>query len=380
MFENEEKRFFKDPLDFIMLLLGLHHKKILRVYVVCAVFCSIYTQGMNIAAICILQKKLIPNYISIALFVQPVFVASIATLNFSNKYLENIRSTFNDYWAIDCAGEVLEKKILRECNYLKIFAVLFVAMSVTGHLTGVLPLVGDEEDINPVLVVMKIIYPTWSMPIVLIIYYVVAIINGCTLCYPILHGVCVICHMNFQLDLLNEHLLKISDDYLWETDDDFKLLSDKIYQEIIRQRLKICVIHHITLRRLTALYVKGSRMSMLLIPVGSVVPVAACYFILYEISPRSNFRMVMILILFTLAIVSLCVVGQKFNDKDEKVFQLASKCPWHYWDNQNRRTLLIFLTAATRPLIFSSYATVQINFQLLLTIQKWIYTLVTLMY
>ncbi|XP_018563443.1 uncharacterized protein LOC108905150 [Anoplophora glabripennis] len=181
-----------------------------------------------------------------------------------------------------------------------------------------------------------------------------------------------------QLKLLEEKIKTMANDC--NDEEGNHLLYNQNYQNDVYQRLIMCIEHHIRLKKFRNTWVKHSRFAMLYIPVASLAPVGAGYFLIHQISPSSNFRMVLVLLIFATSVTGLCFIGQHFQDSFAQIFTVACNCPWIYWNEKNKKALLLLLINSVKPVEIASYTTIAVNLRLLTTFQKWIYSLITLMH
>ncbi|KAJ8913668.1 hypothetical protein NQ315_007385 [Exocentrus adspersus] len=184
------------------------------------------------------------------------------------------------------------------------------------------------------------------------------------LVYPFLLVMYLIAVASFQLDLLREEI---------------STLYDCRHQELVHKKLVSCIQHHVRLLNFRNTWVKHSRLTMLCIPVSSLAPVGAGYFLINQVNPSSNFRMVLVLVIFVVSVTALCFTGQHFQDSFGNIFDAACQCPWFDWGNENKRVLMMLLMNSAKPVEISSYTTIALNLRLLMIFHKCIYSLITLL-
>ncbi|RZC22678.1 hypothetical protein BDFB_011052, partial [Asbolus verrucosus] len=141
-------------------------------------------------------------------------------------------------WSLDCAGEEVRSTITKwstRANYLNFFT-FFVFASVCFV---ILPLIGDESELFLCIRAFKYYFGSWSV-IPYWFYFAISpffIYSGVRHAYVLLYEMML---TQQQIALVNEHLLRISDDL----DEGMERYQDEIYR-----RLRFCIKQHIALKK-----------------------------------------------------------------------------------------------------------------------------------
>uniref|UniRef100_A0A6P7FIE6 Uncharacterized protein LOC114330530 n=1 Tax=Diabrotica virgifera virgifera TaxID=50390 RepID=A0A6P7FIE6_DIAVI len=84
------------------------------------------------------------------------------------------------------------------------------------------------------------------------------------------------------------------------------------------------------------------------------------FFVMTNIRPDTNWRLVYALLNEILIGMGLSVVGQSMYDESYKIKDMFYNCPWMYWNERNKKTLLIILPC-TKPIQVSCFDLVILN-------------------
>uniref|UniRef100_A0A6P7GRL0 Uncharacterized protein LOC114345567 n=1 Tax=Diabrotica virgifera virgifera TaxID=50390 RepID=A0A6P7GRL0_DIAVI len=98
--------------------------------------------------------------------------------------------------------------------------------------------------------------------------------------------------------------------------------------------------------------------------VGVISSVSMIYFISTGIRPDANYIIVMALFEVIIIVSVFSNFGQTIYDESIKLNDVLYKCPWIYWNNKNRKMLIIMLIS-TKPLEVSCYKLVTLDHQIL---------------
>ncbi|CAH1112932.1 unnamed protein product, partial [Psylliodes chrysocephalus] len=172
----------------------------------------------------------------------------------------------------------------------------------------------------------------------------------------------------YQYMILNEMIENLKDEFNFELN----------YKNIID-----CVKSHINLIILSKDLLISNPKRGALLPILFVetvfLQISSIYFILavsdnyfyvsgLEISPRSNFRFVVTL-MFTFYITGkFFQSGQEIKDATEKICQTIYNTDWYKWDNRSKKALLMMLRQSTKPVSFSLFKVIDLDYKLLPTV------------
>ncbi|CAH1112679.1 unnamed protein product [Psylliodes chrysocephalus] len=260
---------------------------------------------------------------------------------------------------LTCAGFSLYQSILKECKIIKITIYANLGMSLLTSISF-MPFIGDEAHFNlPEFLVEK--YNPYGKGFIRVVNYSFIPLFGYTLLVPLFFCTHYVSHIKFQIMLLNGFLKKINEE---------GSILDGRYQKIVSKKLKLCVQLHNRIKRiLEEVMVINNPLGILMIFVSTLLFVSAAYFIISNISTRSNFRMYLVLLAWSLIAVTFCTTAQRLTDQSEEVFLNAYNCPWVCWNKENRRTLVMLLANSLKPMNVTIYIT-ETNHTLLLKLWR----------
>ncbi|KAJ8957737.1 hypothetical protein NQ318_017635 [Aromia moschata] len=122
-------------------------------------------------------------------------------------------------------------------------------------------------------------------------------------------------HLRLQWMLLNEHLVRISDGYD---------VTDEEYQDVIQERLKICIEHHCEIKRLHKGLVVETFFYGVIVVAGIIeILVGVGYFIIQDLDPSLNHIMVLILFIWVTLVTLVIYCGQLLEDEYRYIFDLV---------------------------------------------------------
>ncbi|CAH1112934.1 unnamed protein product [Psylliodes chrysocephalus] len=156
----------------------------------------------------------------------------------------------------------------------------------------------------------------------------------------------------YQYMILNEKIENLKDEFNFELN----------YKNIVD-----CIKSHINLTKLSEYLLIGHPKRGAVLPIllteTVFLQISSVYFILAEISPRSNFRFV-ITLMFTLYITGkFFQAGQEIKDALGKICQTIYNTDWYNWDNRSKKALLMMLRQCSRPLSFSLFSIIDLDYK-----------------
>uniref|UniRef100_A0A6P7FKG4 Uncharacterized protein LOC114328710 n=1 Tax=Diabrotica virgifera virgifera TaxID=50390 RepID=A0A6P7FKG4_DIAVI len=113
---------------------------------------------------------------------------------------------------------------------------------------------------------------------------------------------------------------------------------------------------------------------MLLLSVTGIFAFATIfYFVATDVRPDTNYRLAYVIVEVAAIGLILSMFGQTLSDESTKFGDTLYHCPWIYWNQQNKKALLIILVAI-RPLQISFFNLITVNHQILIRQAKLVYT------
>uniref|UniRef100_A0A6P7FF10 Uncharacterized protein LOC114328714 n=1 Tax=Diabrotica virgifera virgifera TaxID=50390 RepID=A0A6P7FF10_DIAVI len=106
---------------------------------------------------------------------------------------------------------------------------------------------------------------------------------------------------------------------------------------------------------------------MVISPSGVSAGVGIFYFVANDIRPDTNYRMFYALLEVVFMTIFYSIFGQNIYDESTKLEDVLYHCPWIYWNQQNKKALLITLLYR-KGLIVSFFNLVAVNHTVLITV------------
>ncbi|EFA02947.1 odorant receptor 160 [Tribolium castaneum] len=152
------------------------------------------------------------------------------------------------------------------------------------------------------------------------------------------------------LTLLLDVQIKLINDKITEIDQNFS-------QNEISETLRLCISHHIALKRWMSTLAKMVNSVMpVFVLLGALSTVAVSFFVLNTLQ---NTTMILKIRLAILTVCNFVIVstfaelGQIFSDQNNSLFEHLIDCPWYLWNVKNRKILLMFMANCMKPKTFS---------------------------
>ena len=161
---------------------------------------------------------------------------AIWTILYDSKKVAGLKDDLY-LWEIDNAGEKVEKKIRFGVKYITIYIVATVLAALCGSILFAVNLSHDLEWFF-VLRFIKDYFPDKYL-VLAILYKATFIFSGYSMIVHVLQIIYYTQHLRYQIMLLNEYIVNISDCSL--NIDEKKLFDDEEYQATIENRLKFCI-------------------------------------------------------------------------------------------------------------------------------------------
>ncbi|XP_028136844.1 odorant receptor 43a-like [Diabrotica virgifera virgifera] len=185
-------------------------------------------------------------------------------------------------------------------------------------------------------------------------------VTGYLYSIPSLIFLYVTCNVQFRYEVLNE----LMENLLEEGE-----MEDADFQRKIFSNLKLCIMVHNQNKRLACRMLDLTGGFTLCLCLLSIVSFAALsFFVLTNISPKSNIRILVSLIVNIITLLILCEMSDKLYVVSTKLFENGINCPWWNWNKENRKILLIFLINASKPIRINGFNIIDANYALILRV------------
>ncbi|CAH1367365.1 unnamed protein product [Tenebrio molitor] len=301
---------------------------------------------------------------------------------YSTPHMVNAIKVFADVmdlWKINCSGSKIEKWIKIEGFYLNSLVIFVAIVSYVSAITYSIPLDEDENIFYP-LAIFKEFFPRWQN-ILSWVYRATFILMPLILSTPCYALIYTTSHLRFQFYMLLHFLKRINSGY--ETSDVNQLIDNRQFQKEVKKRLKFCLKRH---AHLFAIFCNMNRELNTLIFLFSVMGgVLGISCMLFFFSFQGSFdgmyttRLVTLIIPMVLISVHTALAGQLVENTSSETFEILKQADWHCWNSENKKVYLIFLGFAKDMFKIKFSDSMLVNFQLVLTILKWMYSVASVM-
>ncbi|KAK9881822.1 hypothetical protein WA026_017334 [Henosepilachna vigintioctopunctata] len=168
----------------------------------------------------------------------------------------------------------------------------------------------------------------------------------------------------FQLIVINKGIEGICDSHIHPN----RRYNSKIYQAMVRQKLKMCVMMHEICIRISLIGAEIIYVPIVLFSVGGVILGGSLLLEFFTNDPTEMSNQYFGIICFSLAgLISATLYvssGQLLKDESEKTYNLLVHLPWYYMNKENKQIYSIFLQRAATPISMTNNL-IEINFLLL---------------
>ncbi|XP_044262508.1 uncharacterized protein LOC123009976 [Tribolium madens] len=281
-------------------------------------------------------------------------IYTIASLLIEFLIEKDVKKLLNEatrlMWAIDFCGSKVEKLILKRVtvinNIIYFMSAWFVVMGII-----MLPIWGDHSEWFLCDVIFNENFETKGK----ILYYLSSCISFPLVAFSSMRlpGIllCTILQTHMQIILINQKLVQISEDV--GSLDNIRIVEDKSYQKKIYKDLRLCISHHVEIKRWLK---KILKLVQPIFPVyvilGSLNFISLLFFAVYGLHNTSYLlkaRGCVVLIICCFVLCMYAKAGQALSDETSRVFDTLMTCPWYLWDQKNKKALTIFLSNSFQP-------------------------------
>ncbi|EFA01399.1 odorant receptor 213 [Tribolium castaneum] len=341
---------FNDPFKFVrtIIFVDMNSYKVIKT---CNVLLNIIYSLIHCLLIYYLCKNLEINLLiryapAILLFILVIFGA-VFSIYMDEDILE-VRSVFRENrWSLSVLKENSQTKLGRKCQFINIF-ILLVLLLIVSTLAINAPCFGNQRELLICIQVFEEYFGEWSF----IPYYFFF------LGFPLLYYNFFRLWMTFVYGLLEGQLqFFILEEYLcgiYETEDSksWKYLQDSRYQQEIEKSLRLCISHHIGLKKFLKM-VENQTLKVMPFYLVFGVLILICYFSFIinfadTVTTIGKIRMFMTAICMMGVAILLSWIGQQLIDVTSDIYFTLGGAPWYYWSQKNAKLLLMFLTNCTK--------------------------------
>ncbi|XP_044270131.1 uncharacterized protein LOC123014896 [Tribolium madens] len=186
--------------------------------------------------------------------------------------------------------------------------------------------------------------------------------------------------MRYQTTLVLDILENINEGF--DISDPDTLIENSKYQEGIKQRLKICIKRHTEIQTTGKTLVNGSQAYTFLMSIaGVIIGVSIIFFLFsFEGSFEKRYpRLVTLVISAGLTFTHIIIAGQLVENIATKFFEILQAVDWHYWNQQNRNILIIFMQNTQQVFQINFLDDMAVNYQLGISIAQSVYSMISVL-
>ncbi|EFA01398.1 odorant receptor 211 [Tribolium castaneum] len=291
--------------------------------------------------------SLVIRYGPVLVFSLLVIVTSVISVAWEKEIFELHMVNRKIFWPLNCVGKNAQTKLTRKCQFIN----HWISCSLLLFLITVIinfPCFGSQRDFFICVEVFEKYFGEWSF-----IPYYLYFAASPFLYYHFFSSsflfVYTILDAQVQYFLIGAYLFET-----FQTDDlkGWKYLQDAHYQQGIGKSLRLCIENHIALKK----FMKMSLDFVLIgIPFflvfGVLLLISSFAFITNFADTMSNILKIRMLIFATSSVcitMVLCWTGQQLINLTSEIFLSLGGAPWYFWNRDNRKILLMFLTNCTK--------------------------------
>ncbi|XP_044270130.1 uncharacterized protein LOC123014895 [Tribolium madens] len=186
--------------------------------------------------------------------------------------------------------------------------------------------------------------------------------------------------LRFQIFLFSDILENISEGY--DISKPNGLIENSTYQKQIKRRLKICIKRHIDFLSAGNKMLKTTQIYILVMSAaGAILGVCIIFFLFsFEGSFKKRYpRLVTLVISTGLTFTHAITAGQLMENTLSRLYEILKVIEWHCWNQENKKTLIIFIQHTQQVFQIKFLDTVVVNYQLGISIAKAVYSMISVL-
>ncbi|XP_064212369.1 uncharacterized protein LOC107398244 [Tribolium castaneum] len=238
-------------------------------------------------------------------------------------------------------------KLEKKCKLINISIYAIMLFLVITLLVN-LPFVGSQRDLFLSIQVFEEYFGKWS-EILDRLYFTLAPFlsyHGARLSFTCIYA---ILQVQVQFSLIGEYLFET---YQVDDSKSWKYLQDTRYQHDIGESLRLCVEHHVALKKSIKMMVDVALTCLpFLVLLGLSTLISCLAFIMNFWDTMDNIlklRIFMWAAWIVLITIMFCRSGQQLIDATSDIFFTLGGAPWYYWNLDNIKILLTFMANSTK--------------------------------
>nr|XP_015834058.1 PREDICTED: uncharacterized protein LOC107397668 [Tribolium castaneum] len=276
-----------------------------------------------------------------------VTVTAVLSLTLEREIFMAITFFFKFCWSLNIIRNDAQITLKRKCRCVNIGLLCILLIILIAIVIG-FPCFGSQKDFFICLEVFEEYFGEWSF-----IPYYFYFAASPFLCYHFLRicftFVYAILEAQLQYLIIAEYLFEI---YQTNPSKRWKYLQDTRYQQQIGKSLRLSIVHHVVLKKFLKRTLHLTKIGMpFFLVLGILLLTSSFAFIMNLGDTMSNILKIRIF-LFTTSVlcitILLCWIGQQLIDVTSQIFVSLSGAPWYFWNLENIKILLMFLTNCTK--------------------------------
>nr|XP_015834109.1 PREDICTED: uncharacterized protein LOC107397685 [Tribolium castaneum]XP_015834110.1 PREDICTED: uncharacterized protein LOC107397685 [Tribolium castaneum] len=280
-----------------------------------------------------LNINLIIRYGPAVLFLILVIVGAVFSVYLEKDILEIVTLFRKTRWSLSMIKKDARIKLEKKCKIINIF-ILFLVLLIISTITINAPYFGDQRELFICIQVFEEYFGEWFF-----IPY-----NFFFVAFPFLYYNFFKLWMTFVYGILEAQLqFFILEEYLcgtFETDfrKNWEYLQDTRYQQEIGTSLRLCIAHHINLKKLIKMIQNVTLMVMpFFLVLGVLILISSFSFIINfadTMTTIAKIRMVISAISMVGITILLSWIGQQVIDVTSDIFVTLGGASWYYWNQK----------------------------------------------
>ncbi|KAJ3664347.1 hypothetical protein Zmor_008524 [Zophobas morio] len=285
-----------------------------------------------------------------------------------------------DSWPVVYITNKMKKTIKVESFFVNGFVFLNTLLALFSASLYFVPVDGDD-DIFFVFRLCEELFPRWKN--LLSWFYRILFLPVAVLMPSVLYlTLYCMTRLRFQFYLLI-HLLKVVNESDKEKVDKSVLLYGQQHQEEITRKLKFCIKRHNEIYEITYTASKKIDTFIFIFSIASAIfgtSIVVFYFSFQGSVEGIRYLGVAALVIVAVAmVVSIFLCGQSIENVSNELVEVLQQMDWNYWNRENKFLYLMFLSHAQQTLQIKFSNSVALNYELGVSIGKFIYSMLSVM-
>ncbi|EFA01255.1 odorant receptor 212 [Tribolium castaneum] len=275
-----------------------------------------------------------------------ILVVAVLGLVVEEKIRKTLKILDGVGWSLNIVGKDAEMKLEKKCKMINISVYAIMLFLIITLLVN-LPVFGSQRELFISIQVIEEYFGKWS-EMLNRLYFTFAIFlsyHGVRLSFACIYG---ILEVQLQFNIIEEYLCEI---YETDSSKSWQYLQDTGYQRKTGKSLRLCIEHHVALKKVIEMMLEISVICLPFLAVVGLANLISCLtFIMNFWDTMDNILKLRIFMWagwIVLITVLFCRSGQQLIDVTSNIFFTLGGAPWYYWNLENIKILLTFMTNCT---------------------------------